>query len=98
MNEFEKAITKMDFQFFGTGQHKIDVETFLNREDAVLLDVRAPEEFLTINLKLSHHCKVLEIPTHEIPSRINEIPKNKLIGVFCSSGVRCVIIFAYLKS
>jgi len=47
---------------------------------------------------MKHHCIVLEIPTDEVPVRINEIPKDKTIGVFCSSGVRSVIIFAYLKS
>lgn len=98
MNEFEKVISEMDFQYFGTGQHKIDVESFLKREDALLLDVRAEEEMETIRLHMKHHCPVLEIPTHKVPERLNEIPRDKFIGVFCSSGVRCVIVFAYLKS
>jgi len=29
MNELEKVISKMDFQYFGTGQHKISPEDFL---------------------------------------------------------------------
>jgi len=33
-----------------------------------------------------------------LPSRINELPKDKLIGLFCSSGVRSVIAYVYLKS
>lgn len=98
MKQLEKVITEMDFDYFGTGQHKMAVDTFLQNEDAVFLDVRSPEEFETIQIKLSHFCPVLEIPINEVPARINEIPKDKLIGVFCSSGVRCVIIFAYLKS
>ena len=98
MNELEKVISKMDFQYFGTGQHKIDVETFLQGDNILLLDVRAKEEIETIKIGLAHHCPVLEIPTNEVPARLNEIPKDKKIGVFCSSGVRCVIIFAYLKS
>lgn len=98
MNQLEQAITKMDYDFFGTGQHKMAVETFLNREDALFLDVRCDEEIETVKINLAHHCPVLHIPTHEVPARVNEIPKDKMIGVFCSSGVRCVIIFAYLKS
>lgn len=98
MNELEKSISKMDFTYFGTGQHKIDAQSFLNQKDGVLLDVRAVEEIETVKLTLNHHCQVLEIPTNEVPSRLNEIPLDKVIGVFCSSGVRCVIIFAYLKS
>ncbi len=98
MNDLEKVINKMDFQYFGTGQHKIDVETFLATENAVFLDVRAKEEVETVKMPLHHHVEVLEIPTHEVPLRMNEIPKDKLIGVFCSAGVRAIIIFTYLKS
>lgn len=98
MNELENVITTMDFQYFGNGEHKVDVEAFLSAENTVFLDVRAKEEQETIKLSLAHHCEVLEIPTNEIPTRINEIPKNKMIGVFCSAGVRATIIFVYLKS
>lgn len=98
MNELEKVISEMDFQYFGTGQHKIEVDAFLSAKNTIFLDVRAKEEQETIKLSLSHHCPVLEIPTNEIPQRINEIPKDKTIGVFCSAGTRATIIFAYLKS
>jgi rhodanese-related sulfurtransferase len=98
MIEFEKVIQGMDFQFFGTGQHKIDAEKFLSLENAVLLDVRANEEIETVRFGLLHHVEVIEIPANEIPERKNEIPKDKTIGVFCSSGVRASIIYAYLQS
>ena len=98
MNDLEKTILKMDFEYFGTGKHKIDISVFFEQDNDLLLDVRAEEEIQSIKFSLAHHCPVLEIPMHEVPSRINEIPKDKMIGVFCSSGVRCVIIFAYLKS
>jgi len=98
MNDFEKIINNMDFSFFATGQHKIEPEEFLKNKEAVFLDVRAQEEMDTIQFHLKLHLPVLEIPLHEIPQRIDEIPKDKMIGVFCSSGVRCVIAFAYLKS
>ena len=71
---------------------------FRSREKAVLLDVRAKEEVETVKLQLKHHLTVLEMPFHELPSRISELPKDKFIGVFCSSGVRSAIAFAYLKS
>lgn len=98
MNEFEKLITRMDFSFFGTSQHKIDVEELLKRDDAVLLDARAVEEIETIKLILKHHLPVFEIPLFELPSRLNELSKDKFIGIFCSSGVRSAIAFVYLKS
>ncbi len=98
MNEIENVISNMDFQYFGTAQHKMSPEAFLAAENTLLLDVRAQEELETVKLPLKHHCDVLEIPTHEVPARLNEIPKDKTIGVFCSAGVRATIIFAYLKS
>lgn len=98
MKELERTIQEMDFRFFGTGKHKIEAEAFLASKDAVLLDIRVPEETETIMLPLSHHCEVLEIPMHEIPARTTELPKDKLIGIFCSAGVRAAIIYPYLKS
>lgn len=88
----------MDFTFFGTGQHKIDAENFLKNPGAVLLDDRASEKTTTVKLCLEHYMPVIEIPFHELPSRHQELPKNKFIGIFCSRGVRSAIAFAYLKS
>jgi rhodanese-related sulfurtransferase len=98
MNDLEKTIQSMDFKYFATGQHKIEPEALLKIDNAVLLDVRSKEEMETVQFHLKHHIEILEIPAHEVPSRINEIPENKPIGVFCSSGVRCVMIFLYLHS
>ncbi|MRT92576.1 rhodanese-like domain-containing protein [Ancylomarina sp. 16SWW S1-10-2] len=98
MNELEQVISDMDFRYFGNGEHKVEIEQFFAAENIVFLDVRAKEEQETVKLSLSHHCPVIEIPTNEIPKRINEIPKDKTIGVFCSAGVRATIIFVYLKS
>lgn len=98
MNELERTIQTMDFEYFATGQHKVEPEAFLKTENAVLLDVRSKEEMETVQFHLKHHVEMLEIPAHHVPSRIDEIPKNKPIGVFCSSGIRCVMIFLYLQS
>lgn len=98
MNDLEKIISEMDFQYFGTGQHKMEAAAFLAAENTVFMDVRAKEEQETIKLALSYYCDVLEIPTNEVPLRLNEVPKDKTIGIFCSAGVRAVVIFTYLKS
>ncbi|MGB9907777.1 MAG: rhodanese-like domain-containing protein [Candidatus Saccharicenans sp.] len=88
----------MDFAFFGSGQHKIEADNFLKKDNAVLLDLRAREETETLKLSLRHHLPVLEIPFHELPARVNEIPRDKFIGLFCSSGVRSSMALIYLKS
>lgn len=94
----DKVISSMDFQFFGTGQHKIDAGSFLEKDNAIFLDVRAKEEIVTIKICLNHYFPVIEIPFHELPSKLNELPRDKFIGIFCSSGVRSAIAFAYIKS
>ncbi len=94
----DKVISSMDFQFFGTGQHKIDAESFLKKDNAIFLDVRAKEETVTIKICLNHYFPVIEIPFNELPSKLNELPRDKFIGIFCSSGVRSAIAFAYIKS
>lgn len=98
MHKMDKIISNMDFRFFGTGQHKIDAETFLKNVDAVLLDVRAIEETSVIKICLNQYFPVIEIPFHELPEKLNALPRDKHIGIFCSSGVRSAIAFAYLKS
>lgn len=98
MNELERMIKKINFSYFATGQHKIDPESFLQKKDAVLLDVRLKEELEILTFQLKHHAELLEIPAHRVPLRIDEIPDNKFIDVFCSSGIRCVMIFPYLQS
>jgi len=93
----DRIIEKMDFKFFGTGQHKIDAESFIKKDNAVMLDVRAKEETETLKISLKHHFPVLEIPFNELPARLKELPVDKFIGIFCSSGVRSAITFGYLR-
>ena len=39
----------------------------------------------------------LHIPMGEIPGRINEIPRDRDVIVFCHSGVRSVSVTHYLQ-
>jgi len=62
------------------------------------LDVRSNEELETIAFCLVHHMPVLHIPINEIPERVSEIPRDKIVGVFCSSGVRSTMVYFYLRT
>lgn len=88
----------MDLEFFGSGKHKIKPEIHLSKKDALFLDVRSNEEHDTLAFGLIHHMPVIHIPANEIPDRLAEIPGDKDIGVFCSSGVRASIVYGYLRS
>ncbi len=97
MKQFDKLLKSMNLDFFGNGKHKVKSSEHFNDKEGVLLDIRSKEEYETLALTLYHHMPVIHIPTDEIPDRIKEIPKNKTIGIFCSSGTRAAIVYAYLR-
>ena len=64
----------------------------MGRSDTCFLDVRTNEEAEYVKFPFALH-----IPLHEIPDRINEIPKNKHILIFCVMSPRAAIAYAYLR-
>lgn len=94
----DSLLQSMTFDFFGSGKHKIKSTMFLAEKDSLFLDVRSNEELETIAFSLVHHMPVLHIPINELPERVSEIPKDKLVGVFCSSGVRSTMAYLYLRT
>ena len=94
---FGDFLRNLTFEFFGSGRHKISIEQLLAEPGAVLLDVRSPEEVQTLALQFSPDVTMLHIPTDDIPNRIGEIPKDRLVAVFCSAGTRSAIVYAYLR-
>ncbi len=98
MNDMDHFLRSMTFEFFGAGQHKIEMEKLLTTERAVFLDLRAVTEVESVQFRLEHHIEVLHIPTDEIPDRIGEIPRDRTVGIFCSAGTRSAIVYAYLRS
>ena len=98
MHGIDHVLRTMTFEFFGTGKHKIEMEKLLETEKAVFLDVRAVPEVESVQLRLEHHMRVLHIPTDEIPDRVDEIPRDGTVGIFCSAGTRSAIAYAYLRA
>lgn len=96
----EQALKSLTLEFFGKGKHKISPEKFFEIENGFLLDVRSKEEAASISIKMEVHPNIesKNIPVNEIPDRIDEIPKEKFVAVFCSAGVRSAIVYAYLLS
>jgi len=93
----ENVLKQMNFEFFGTGKHKIMPEKFLESEGAIFLDVRAHEEVETLRFDFKHYgIQTIHIPLDELPNRLHELPKDKLIGTFCSSGTRSAMAYLFL--
>ncbi len=98
MNKLDETMRLMNLNFFGKGKHKVAGAQHLITANSVFLDVRSQEEVETLSFNLRHHMPVIHIPVNEIPDRLNEIPKDKNIGIFCSSGTRSSMTFLYLRS
>ncbi|MBN1603155.1 MAG: rhodanese-like domain-containing protein [Chitinispirillaceae bacterium] len=97
-NKIDEIMKSMTFDFFGNGKHKITPSIHLSSKNSVFLDVRSKEELETIAFSLVHHMPVLHIPIDEIPARLSEIPCDKTVGIFCSSGVRSTMTYFYLRT
>jgi len=95
MDKFDELLRNFDLEFFGKGKHKVSVEKAfeLSRENkAVIVDVRTQEEIEHVRFDFAMH-----IPIADMPERFSEIPKDKIVIVFCSSVVRAAIVYSYLK-
>lgn len=94
-DKFSTWLRGLDFEFWSTGQHKVEAPAFFEKwtkGEAVLLDTRAPEEREFMRFPFA-----LEIPINELPQRLNEIPRDKLVATLCTAGDRSNVAFAYLR-
>ena len=60
-------------------------------EAVVLLDVREPYERELAVIEPSVH-----IPMQELPYRLEEVPKDKEVIIYCHSGMRSMLVAGFL--
>jgi rhodanese-related sulfurtransferase len=74
---------------------EVDVTTAarLQREGALLLDVREPDEVATCAIAGSQH-----IPMRQIPGVLPDLPKDRLILVQCHHGGRSLRVTQFLRA
>jgi len=94
----EGLLRELTFEFFGSGKHRITSEELLSAGAAVLLDVRSDEELDLLSLRLAPDLTVIHIPTHEVPDRVEEIPVDLPVAVFCTAGTRAAMVYLYLHA
>ncbi len=61
-------------------------------QGATVVDVRTPDEFQD-----GYYAGALNIPLHELPRRLAEIPKEKPVVLYCASGARSALGARMLK-
>lgn len=69
----------------------VELVELLKTGEAQLIDIRFPEEFATWNMGFAKN-----IPLNELPTRLNELDKNKLIVTACPHYDRSSMARLYL--
>ena len=59
----------------------------------LLLDVREPEE-----RRVAHIEPSLFIPMDQVPYRLDEIPRDRAVVVYCHSGARSAMVAGFLEA
>jgi len=92
--QLEKYITSFDYA--ARKEMKIDSKgliKLLKQGKAQLIDIRFPEEYSAWKVGPS-----MNIPLNELPKRLPEIDKNKIIVTACPHKDRATIAMVYLRS
>ena len=69
----------------------VEMTAMVEEGEAILIDIRFPEEYEAWHMGFSKN-----IPLNELPSRLNELPKDKLIITACPHNDRANIARMFL--
>jgi rhodanese-related sulfurtransferase len=89
-------------EFLAKNQYKISATEALTLTAIILLDIRSAdeEECMSIAEDLQHYpgIKYQHIPMNELPDRLDELPLEKEILVFCRTTNRSAMVYAFLRT
>ncbi len=91
----KELVSKLDLKGVVEDEPKISLDAFLEKwqnGEAVLLDVRTKEEQALTPLTAFG----IHIPLNELPERLSEIPRDKLVCTLCPGKIRATIAMCYL--
>ena len=72
--------------------NSVELTVMLEERTAQLIDIRFKEEFEAWHMKSS-----INIPLNELPKRLNELDRNKLIVTACPHKDRAIMARTFLK-
>lgn len=96
MSVLKNIIREMDFDYLGPGEHGMGlpgVRQALTNDHFLFLDVRTDQEAEYLQFPFA-----VRIPLHELPDRLEELPRDKCIVPFCSSIFRGAVAYSLLRS
>lgn len=70
-----------------------ELKELINKDEAILIDIRFEEEYKSWNMPFAKN-----IPLPELPNRLNEIDKSKIIVTACPHKDRAIIAMVYLQT
>lgn len=70
-----------------------DLDQVRHHRDVVILDVRREPEFAAARIE-----GALNIPLHELPKRVNEVPDVAEVWVHCAGGYRAAVAASFLSA
>lgn len=91
-----EVLREMDIDFLVSGEYGITVEDaarFIGNNHFIFLDVRTKEEHDHLVFTFALH-----IPLSDLPDRIDEVPRDKFVILFCVSGFRAAMGYAFLRT
>jgi len=91
----KELVSQLDLAGLLENEPKVTLDAFLEKwksGEAILLDVRTKEEQALTPLTAFG----IHVPLNELPERLNEIPKDKLVCTLCPGKIRATIAMCYL--
>ena len=89
-------------EFLAANRYKISADEALKCSGALLLDVRSAdeEECMSVVDDLVHYpdLEYRHLPMHELPNRVDELPTDQEILVFCRTTNRSAMVYAFLRT
>lgn len=90
--DFDEYLKSFNLQEIGNMKiSSADMLEMLKEGDAILLDIRFTKEVEAWSIPFAKH-----IPLHELPNRLNELPRDKLIITACPHNDRANMARMYL--
>lgn len=90
--EFEAYLKSFDYDARRDMKVKaVEMLTLVEEGEAIVIDIRFPDEFKAWHMGFSKN-----IPLNELPNRLNELPKDKLIITACPHNDRANIARMFL--
>ena len=97
MDKLDQIVASFDLEGLTARGFKINFDKFIDlfqKGEAILLDIRTEEEVKFLPLTAFG----INIPLHKLPERLNEIPKDKVVALYCPGGHRSSMAYLYLRA